>query len=152
MVLNLSKPFPPSTAQIRLLERGLTFVPQPTKFDWEELQRDLHQYHRRLKIISHIHFRPNTQSIQFSSPSSSEPELSQLDGDLQALIYTDIQALCSYRPPRDFPDNLSMAECRALKQLVQNPNIIIKPADKGSKIIILDRQQYLLEANGQLNN
>lgn len=45
-----------------------------------------------------------------------------------------------------------MVECRALKELVQNPNIIIKPADKGSKIVILDRQHYLLEANRQLNN
>ena len=43
-------------------------------------------------------------------------------------------------------------ERRALQQLTQNPNIIIKPADKGSKIVIMDRQQYLLEAKRQLSN
>lgn len=29
---------------------------------------------------------------------------------------------------------------------------MIKPADKGSKIVILDKTQYLIEANRQLNN
>ena len=68
------------------------------------------------------------------------------------LITTDRRALQRYRPPTEVPDNLSGDERRALTQLRQNPNIIIKPADKGSKIIIMDRQQYLLEANRQLNN
>lgn len=42
-------------------------------------------------------------------------------------------------------------ESRALKELTQNPNIIIKPADKGTKMVIVDRQQYLLEANRLLS-
>ena len=62
------------------------------------------------------------------------------------------QALRYYRPPGDVADNLSGPERRALEELTQNPNIIIKPADKGSKIVIMDRQQYLLEANRQLSN
>lgn len=66
--------------------------------------------------------------------------------------HTDRRALRTYRPPADVPDNLTGAECRALKELTRNPNIIIKPADKGSKIVTLDRQQYLLEANRQLLN
>lgn len=36
--------------------------------------------------------------------------------------------------------------------VAHSPNIILKPADKGSKIVILDRQQYLTEANRQLPN
>lgn len=31
-------------------------------------------------------------------------------------------------------------------------DIVIKPADKGSVVVIQDKQQYLLEAHCQLNN
>lgn len=47
-------------------------------------------------------------------------------------------------------------DLRKYKQIIStlqsNRNIIIKPADKGSKTIILEVQQYALEANRQLNN
>lgn len=49
-------------------------------------------------------------------------------------------------------DNLSIQQRRALNKLRQNQDIIIKPADKGSKIIIMDKTQYLTEANRHLNN
>ena len=40
----------------------------------------------------------------------------------------------------------------ALKQLKNNSHIIIKPADKGSAVVIMDREQYKWEAQRQLNN
>ena len=39
----------------------------------------------------------------------------------------------------------------ALKELKQNADIVIKPADKGSAIVIMDRDDYVLEAERQLN-
>lgn len=43
-------------------------------------------------------------------------------------------------------------EERALRELKVNQNIVIKPADKGSKIVIMDKQQYRLEVQRQLGN
>jgi hypothetical protein len=43
-------------------------------------------------------------------------------------------------------------EKQALEELQQNTSIIIKPADKGSAIVILDREQYVKEALRQLQN
>jgi hypothetical protein len=43
-------------------------------------------------------------------------------------------------------------ERQALEELQQNTSIIIKPADKGSAIVILDREQYVQEALRQLQN
>ena len=40
----------------------------------------------------------------------------------------------------------------ALQSLQQNRNIIIKPADKGSAVVIMDREQYLWEEYRQLND
>jgi len=48
--------------------------------------------------------------------------------------------------------NLSKKEFKALKSLKHNKNIVIKPADKGSSVVILDRESYLEEAYRQLNN
>ena len=48
--------------------------------------------------------------------------------------------------------NISMEEFRALIQLRNNTNIIIKPADKGGSIVIMNRSDYLHEAYRQLND
>ena len=51
-------------------------------------------------------------------------------------------------------DNFSSAERTALKNLRQQNDIkcIIKPADKGSTVVVLSRQDYIHEANRPLNN
>lgn len=88
----------------------------------------------------------------FQYPSNWEPNTAIMDKDIQKLLETNRRALRTYSRPRDPPDNLSVAERQALNELRQHPNIIIKPADKGSKIVILDRNQYLVEANKQLSD
>lgn len=151
-ILNLSKLFTPSVAQIQLLEKGLSFIPRPSKYDWEELHRDLHRYHRRIKIIDYFHHKPNSQPKPFTHPSNWEPPTEQLTKTIQIHLKNNRQTLHTYRPPMDVPDNLSEAERKGLSSLIKNPNIVIKPADKGSKIVIMDRHQYLTEANRQLLN
>lgn len=151
-ILNLSTLFSPSTPQRHLLEKGLSYIPRPTRLDREELQRDLHHFHRRLKITDYFHNKPNRRPTPFVHPSHWEPTLNHLHPLTIDYIRHNTRALQRFRPPRDIPDNLSGPERRALTDLTRNPNIIIKPADKGSKIIIMDRHQYLIEANRQLNN
>lgn len=48
--------------------------------------------------------------------------------------------------------NLTQKEIKALKDLQQRDDIIIINADKGGAITILDTEQYVNEANRQLNN
>uniref|UniRef100_A0AAY4A928 Reverse transcriptase n=1 Tax=Denticeps clupeoides TaxID=299321 RepID=A0AAY4A928_9TELE len=40
---------------------------------------------------------------------------------------------------------------KALQELKRNKEIVIKPADKGSVVVIMDREQYVWEANRQLS-
>ena len=46
--------------------------------------------------------------------------------------------------------NLTLDERLALKELTKNTNIIIKPADKGSAVVIMNRLDYLKEGYKQL--
>ena len=48
--------------------------------------------------------------------------------------------------------NLSEAEQEALKNLRNDETIIIKPADKGSGVVVWDREYYLKEAENHLSN
>ena len=45
-----------------------------------------------------------------------------------------------------------MEEHRAIRSLNKNKDIIIKPADKGSAIVILNKQSYINEGQRQLHN
>ena len=47
--------------------------------------------------------------------------------------------------------NLTKKEREVVKQLMNDCKIIIKPADKGSRIVIWDTQDYLRECENQLN-
>ena len=49
-----------------------------------------------------------------------------------------------------FTPNLSPAELEALKQLRNDNTIIIKKADKGSTVVLMNRDDYIAEVKGQL--
>ena len=48
--------------------------------------------------------------------------------------------------------NLTKEEYKAVRSLNNNKDIIIKPADKGSAIVILNKQSYINEGQRQLHN
>lgn len=89
-VLNLSRLFVPSSAQLGLLEKGLTFSPKPFSFSRELLRRDLHHYHRRLKLRDYF---DNDDFFRepFIQSSVWEPEWGALSDSLRDLIRRDIQ-------------------------------------------------------------
>ena len=100
------------------------------------------------------HFR-NEPSESFSSEpafspkSNCKPEghpnlevfLSQIESELFKTVETPLG--CS---------NLSKEECKAVRTLGDNRNIVIKKADKGSCVVIWDRNDYITEAESQLKN
>jgi hypothetical protein len=47
-------------------------------------------------------------------------------------------------------DNLTPGECTVLQNLRINEDIIIKPADKGSAVVVMDKSAYIREAERQL--
>ena len=54
------------------------------------------------------------------------------------------------RPVRH--SNLSQEEWKAIRSLVDDRNIVTKEADKGSCVVIWDRNDYIAEAEKQLSD
>ena len=48
--------------------------------------------------------------------------------------------------------NLTTVERNSLQNLKRNKSIVIKPADKGSATVVMNKTAYLAEAYRQLNN
>ena len=53
---------------------------------------------------------------------------------------------------QDKQDNLTRKERLALRELINNPCIVINKADKGSTIVVEDRDEYISNAMVHLNN
>ena len=51
-----------------------------------------------------------------------------------------------------FRDNLSSRERSALIRLQHGEDIVIKPADKGSAVVVLSKEGYIEKAQNQLSN
>lgn len=117
-----------------------------------QLKIDLQNYHRRLKLESFFEGKRRTNPIPFTLKSDWTPRLNQLPPPIRQIITADEYAFQHLNWGARVDSNLEKEERLALKQLQINKHIVIKPADKGNAIVILDREQYLWEGLRQLNN
>lgn len=120
-----------------------------------QLKLDLQNYHRKLKLAAYFNNKNinNKQQQQKFIPTSVwTPASDLLPPEIISLIKKDQKDFYKYFRQQNEKPNLTSNELRALKELSQNKHIIIKPADKGSAIVILGRSQYIMEAKRQLND
>lgn len=85
-------------------------------------------------------------------PSNWEPPEDQISLEVREHC---VQDLTIFSRPRIFPrapilGNISQEQRCAIEELQCNNMVVIKPADKGSAIVIMDRVQYIREAERQL--
>lgn len=153
--MNLTKNTILTSNQLSLLNKGLTFIPalrtnpvkQKTQGRW-----DLQQYHRTVKLTSYFENDKTSPPLPFIQKSSWTPPKAALSSDVVSLVDKDIMAFERHFVPCPEPPNITEGEREALLQLQNDKQIIIKPADKGSVVVILDRDQYLWEGYRQLND
>ncbi|GFO26034.1 hypothetical protein PoB_005253900 [Plakobranchus ocellatus] len=73
------------------------------------------------------------------------------DPALDAFIKAVTKDLMTCQPRKCFP-NIRTEDKRALKELKNNADIIIKPADKGGAVVVLNTTDYIAECTRQLSN
>ena len=141
--------------QINLLEKGLTFVPTvPVMKQKKQLQSDLKEYHRRIILTTYFQEEQKNKYLPFRKKSDWLPRKSELPEEVHQLMRRDRKLLkkqFSY-PQTEGRQNISMAEREGLNELIKNTQIVIKPADKGAMIVIMNKIKYCQEVYRQLNN
>ena len=76
-------------------------------------------------------------------PSKFNPPKPNMLEHIQEIL-TD--RILNHNPNRNRPRNITNAEYKIIENLKENNSIVIKKADKGSNIVILDRNYYIKEA------
>ncbi|XP_072430882.1 uncharacterized protein [Chiloscyllium punctatum] len=139
-----------------VLSRGLTFIPRRSRINEFNTWRDIEQFFRRLRLCA---FFFNQDSLPPSddpfsclqhTPSTWTPRTGLLPAlDLFiANCRRDINRL-NFSTPLTH-SNLSPSERAALHSLRSNPNLTIKPADKGGAVVVWRTNLYTAEAKRQL--
>lgn len=142
-------------AQLSLLNRGLNFIPTNgcNRNIQKQARHDLQQYHRRLKLSAYFQdSNSNSEPLPFTLKSAWTPSEINLPPHISELIKLDMLFFEKSFKKLNIEPNLSRDESLALKELINRNDIIIKPADKGSVVVVMDREQYLWEGNRQLQD
>ena len=138
-----------SKDEVSLLSKGLQFVANPKHINKVKIIEEIEVYGRKLRLM--WHFRNDHREFDvnpFKKKSKFNPK-----GDAAIEMYMrrleeeilSLDGKISY-------SNLTKGEGNALYLLRDDPSIIIKEADKGSAVVVWDREDYLREANSQLSD
>ena len=161
------------------LERALKFCPKPGEPDLSLYQANLDRFHLRLKRYVHFlkskkpstighhlddseldssisllvtHDRNNDELVRHQKFKNLSDWVPPLYVPLKYFASSNDMDLCKCSVPRTKHNNLSLGERSALKELAYNPNILIKPADKGGAVVVLDREYFIFEGLRQLSD
>jgi hypothetical protein len=162
-VLNVSR-ISLSEAEISPLSKGLNFCPTPWEIDDKAVREDAKAFFRRLRLKELFSWKDTNIDVPSQATETSELErlykpkstcepppgkCGALESYIEA-VQSNIESLLFQRSY--IPDNLSKAERTALQSLKDRDDIVIKKADKGSTVVVLDKDSYIAEANRQLSN
>ncbi|CAM4539123.1 unnamed protein product [Lepidochelys kempii] len=158
-IVNLSN-YTLSPAEAAVLSRGLSFCPS-TPTNMIQFGGDLESYFRRLRLkeyfqnTSEQHTNPQRSPYQHYRKRDSrwtppESRNSRLDFYIECFRRRARAEIVEKQ--HHLPHNLSHAEHNAIHSLRNNSDIIIKKADKGGAVVIMNRSEYEQEAARQLSN
>ena len=115
------------------------------------LRKDINEFIRRIRLKEYFYDGDNvggdfSDVPAFRNKSTWIPERGRqiaIEAYAQAV---EEEILSSLNNERGVYSNLSESERKALKYLKSYDDIIIKQADKGSGVVVMDRETYVNEA------
>ncbi|XP_073465040.1 uncharacterized protein [Aquarana catesbeiana] len=133
----------PTAAEIQAIEDLLTLLEEGGTEDECEWQFDDHGI-----VASGVSFPP---PLSFKPKSTNFPNLS-----MNPNIWAFVEQISKTIKDTDFsiscPSNLSGAQKQALKSLQNHPGLVIKPADKGGNVVVMDVAVYEIMCRDILDN
>ena len=153
MVINLSK-FSFSIHVYKLLGKNLNFCPTQGHYNKKILDNELNEFFRRIKLRAY--FKNNTNIKKFNEEDIFKPKSTWQPNNNHHTVTTFCEAVerdvHSQQRKHKISKNLTKDEIKALHQLELREDIIITNADKGGAVVILDVEDYIKEANRQLQD
>lgn len=152
-IINLSTKLKVTYSQTNLLKKGLKFVPTPSRTPLMQFQEGCDRFTRSLKLkFCYLNLNPKNQNVEtkFRIPSNFSPPTGTYPPEIENLQLKLNQQIRKFKNVHRITDNLTKCDRDAITKLKKDKNIVIKPADKGSAIVIMDRQDYVFEAERQL--
>ena len=138
-------------SEISLLSKGLNFVPTSNTIDKAKLKMELEALGRILRLKWHFRNEENVFDLdQFKPKSTFNPR--NKDAAIEVYMSSLEEKLMKIEIPKDKYNNLTSKERQALYDLKNDKNIVIKGADKGSAVVVWDREDYIKEAEKQLGD
>ncbi len=132
----------------RVLSLGLKFIPT-SSMEQDSIRTAFTRFRRGNRLKHFYRDQPPTEPHPFRSKSQWDPPPASVEIE-QYLnrVSEGLQNLTTLQ----VSDNLSRAEHRALQSLSNNPDLVIKNADKGSGIVVEDRESYIKDGLAHLSD
>ena len=139
---------------INVLSRGPKFVPTPRGPDIMMLEKDIKVFVRLLKLKEHFHYFKYTEDDSLVRPKSDFVPNRIRSPVLQNVCDSFINTAENLETivPYNKIDNLTYGERHALTDLKNDDSIVIKKADKGNVIVVLEKSFYKDKMLLVLNN
>lgn len=149
-MLNLSRKYILNEAEKALLNTGLSFIPtwKTNDFLKNEIRMDFNNYHRKIKLLAYFENKKKKPVMPFKRKSNWSPPPEKVPKTIHKIIEKDLkyfnQKFNLERPHA----NLRKVEIKALQSLERSKDIIIKPADKGSVVVVQYKTDFVIYGRG----
>ena len=139
--------------EIKVLEKGLGYAPIQKKIKELELRKDFSEFCRRKR--KKWYFRNEGTSLFSEVPRFKIKSSWRFPNRHPALeiflskVEKDLFNIC--KKQRTY-SNFNIEEWKVMRSLVDDRNLVIKKAEKGSCLVVWDRNDYLMEAEKRLSD
>jgi len=137
-----------------ILSKGLKFIPTTNKYDITKLQSDLCEWERRMRLKEYFHDKQNDQEKDNIKPwMKKKSRFTPTPGREKSLdTYIDaVKREILYGLKDRVQSNISDKESKALQSLLNDSSIIIRPADKGSGVVVVNTEDYIKNLEKEMN-
>ena len=134
------------------MPKGLKFVPIANKIDRAKLKTELEEYWRKIQLMWLI-LRKDEKPFPYEKfrPKSTFNSRDK-DTVIEAYLSSREERLLSAGMSSKRFNNLTKKELNSLYNLRGDPSIIIKGPNKGSTVVVWDREDYLKQAPKELED
>ena len=133
-------------------------MPTPEVYNRKKLDNDLNNFFRLIKLKAHFKDSTNKDTddentmfiVNKNKGWTPDKNHHTIDTFVEA-VKEDIECTKTFKPKQPHP-NLEKGERKAIKEPFKRGVIIVTNADKGEAVVIVDTNDYIKEAERQLND